>query len=269
HLFEAGPRLGGQFRMACRIPGKEDYADTGDYFEAELAALGVEVSLDTRVEEIAELAGYDGVAVATGVVPAAVEIPGCELPHVLSYAEALDGRAIDPQSNVAIIGAGGIGVDVAHLLSHRGGSREDFYTRYGLAGHDRASLPPAARQVTLMRRGKRAGERIGPSTRWAVLAELRAAGVTVLTEISYERIEPGVVWIRDAAGAPIAVPADVVVIAAGQRSEQRLGLALEVAERPHLVIGGAARAEELDAERAFREGLHVPKRIGQLIASRP
>jgi hypothetical protein len=101
------------------------------------------------------------------------------------------------------------------------------------------------------------------------LAELKRAGVRTLTEIAYERIEPGVVHVRAATGDAIAVPGDLVVIAAGQHAEQSLGLALEVAGRPHLVIGGALRAEELDAERAFREGLHAPRQLGQILSLRP
>jgi 2,4-dienoyl-CoA reductase (NADPH2) len=125
------------------------------------------------------------------------------------------------------------------------------------------------RMVTLMRRGERVGDRIGPSTRWAVLAELRTAGVKTLTGIRYERIEPGAVWIRDPAGEPAAVPADTVIVCAGQRPELALAARLQAAGRPHLVIGGALGAEELDAERAFREGLTAPERLGQILSMRP
>ena len=116
-LFEASERLGGQFRMACRIPGKEDFAGTITYFEAELERLGVTVRLGTAVREAGALAGFDCVVVATGVLPRPVELPGADLPHVVSYAELLHGSAWG--ESVAIIGAGGIGVDVAHLVSHR------------------------------------------------------------------------------------------------------------------------------------------------------
>ncbi len=259
-LYEAGERLGGQFRMASRIPGKEDYGLTGDYFASELAALGVTVSLGSRIDDASAVAGYDGVVVATGVSPREIDLPGAHLDHVVSYAELLSGDRPDVNGSVAIIGAGGIGVDVAHLLSHRGG----FYARYGLRGQQQTSSPPV-RAVTLMRRGERVGERIGPSTRWAVLAELRAAGVRTLTGIEYERIEPGTVWIRDPGGETMAVAADVVVVCAGQRPERGLAAQLEAAGKPHLVIGGAAGAEELDAERAFREGLAAPERLGQVI----
>jgi 2,4-dienoyl-CoA reductase (NADPH2) len=262
-LFEAGAALGGQFRMASRIPGKEDYGVTGEYFASELAELGVEVMLRTAVRDAPALADYDGVVVATGVVPREIDLPGAQLDHVVSYAELLSGDRPEVHGSVAIIGAGGIGVDVAHLLSHRGG----FYARYGLRGETSGGSAPV-RTVTLMRRGERVGERIGPSTRWAMLAELKAAGVRTLTGIEYERIEPGRVWIRDPAGEPVAVPADTVVVCAGQRPARGLVAHLEAADRPHLVIGGALGADELDAERAFREGLTAPERLGQIMSMR-
>ena len=191
-LFEASDRLGGQFRMACRIPGKEDFALTIAYFEAELARLGVSVHRGSPVRDAGAVADFDCVVVATGVLPRPVDLPGADLPHVVSYAELLrDGGAWGER--VAIIGAGGIGVDVAHLVSHRD---VDFYASYGLdppGRPARAPAPPARAHVTLMRRGTRVGERIGPSTRWAVVQELRMAGVEILTGVAYERIEPGAV----------------------------------------------------------------------------
>ena len=117
---------------------------------------------------------------------------------------------------------------------------------------------PRGGEITLLRRGRRVGERIGPSTRWAVLAELKSAGVRTLTEIAYDRIEPGTLHVRTAEGAPVAVAADTVVIAAGQLSERRLADELADAGVAHVVIGGADDAGELDAERAFRQGLEAP-----------
>jgi 2,4-dienoyl-CoA reductase (NADPH2) len=263
-LHEAGDALGGQFRMAALIPGKEDYGATGPYFAEELDRLGVDVRLRSRVSGVEVVGDADAVVVATGVVPATVDIPGAELPHVLTYAQLLDGREVEPHISVAIVGAGGIGVDVAHRLSHVPGT---FYARYGLLG---GGPPPAARPapVTVMRRGARIGERIGPSTRWAMLAELKAAGVRTLTGVTYERIEPGVMHVRAQDGGAVEVPAELVIICAGQRPERSLAAAFDVAGITHLVIGGAHRADELDAERAFREGLHAARRIGQLIGSR-
>ena len=120
-----------------------------------------------------------------------------------------------------------------------------------------------------MRRGARIGERLGPSTRWAVLAELKRAGVRTLTGAAYERIEPGVLHVREADGTALAAPANTVVICAGQHSERSLADELAGAGIAHVVIGGAHDASELDAERAFREGLESPVRIARLIGSRP
>ncbi len=267
-LFEASDRLGGQFRMACRIPGKEDFALAVAYFEAELERLGVAVRLGARVRDAGELAPFDCVVVATGVLPRPIDLPGVDLPHVASYAELLLGDGVAAGDAVAIIGAGGIGVDVAHLISH--GANADFYAAYGLAppGFDSAParvVPTRRPAVTLMRRGTRVGERIGPSTRWAVVQELRMAGVEILTGVAYERIEPGSVLIRDAEGAERRVPADAVVIAAGQEPETALARSLAGAGRPHVVIGGAGGAAELDAERAFREGARTPLAVAQLL----
>ena len=267
-LFEAASRLGGQFRMACRIPGKEDFAQTIEYFEAELARLGVSVQLESPLSDPVALDGFDCVVVATGVVPRPIDLPGVDLPHVVTYAELLHGEAPPPDASVAIIGAGGIGVDVAHLVSHRDA---DFYAAYGLdppglpAAPASAPAAPSTRAVTLMRRGTRVGEHIGPSTRWAVVQELRMAGVEILTGIAYERIEPGAVVIRDAGGAERRVAADTVVIAAGQEPETALARSLAGAGRPHVLIGGAAGAAELDAERAFREGARVPLAVAELL----
>ena len=272
-LFEAASRLGGQFRMACRIPGKEDFALTVAYFEAELARLGVDVCLDRPVHEAGVVNGFDCVVVATGVAPRPIDLPGADLPHVVSYAELLHDRPWG--ESVAIIGAGGIGVDVAHLISHRD---VEFCASYGLdpprarvapataPGPGPGPAPPGRARVTLMRRGTRVGERIGPSTRWAVVQELRMAGVEILTGVGYERIEAGAVVIRDAEGAERRVEADTVVIAAGQEPETALARSLARAGKPHVVIGGAGGAAELDAERAFREGAGTPEAVAELLA---
>jgi 2,4-dienoyl-CoA reductase (NADPH2) len=254
-LFDAAERLGGQFRMARRIPGKEDFARTISYFEAELPRLGVSVSLGVRIEDAAAVERFDAVVVATGVQPRTIDLPGAELPHVVSYAELLLDRGGKCERPVAIIGGGGIGVDVAHMLSDEGTS---FYVAHGLAA-TRAQRHRAP--VTLMRRGRRVGERIGPSTRWAVLQALRQAGVEILTGLAYERIEPGFVSILDERGRAREIPAETVVVAAGQRSEGSLAATLARADRPHVVIGGASSAAELDAERAFREGAQAPRAI--------
>jgi 2,4-dienoyl-CoA reductase (NADPH2) len=193
---------------------------------------------------------------------------------VHSYAELLhpDASPVALDGPVAIIGAGGIGVDVAHLLSHHEGGDplERFYAAYGLRGAvvpDEAFASP--RPVTLMRRGEgRVGQSIGPTTRWVTVGALRRAGVEILTGVAYERIEPGAVHVTDAGGVARAVAADTVIVCAGQESDAGLAATLAAVGVPHLVIGGAAQAGELDAERAFRAGAEVPARVAGLIASR-
>jgi 2,4-dienoyl-CoA reductase (NADPH2) len=229
-LFEAEREVGGQFRLACKVPGKGDYAATVAYFAGELHRLGVEVRTGRAVEvdSMEDLAGAEAVILATGVRPRNPDLRGVELPHVRSYSRALletvgDGPAV-------VIGAGGIGVDVAHFLSHAGC------------------------RVTLMRRGAPIGEHIGRSTRWVLLRELRERGVEMLTGVSYERIAREGVLIRDAAGHSRLIEARRVVIAAGQEPHDPLSAALERAGRKFRVVGGARASGELDAVRAFREG---------------
>jgi 2,4-dienoyl-CoA reductase (NADPH2) len=272
-LFEAADELGGQFRMACRIPGKADFALTGRYFEDELARLGVELVLGRRVDAD-ELASYDAVVVATGVIPRGVPLEGADLPHVLSYAELL--LADDPLAlvgeRVAIIGAGGIGTDVAHMLSEHDG----FYERYGLEppvamdvlAQKRAQTSTASaqrREITLMRRAGRIGDGVGASTRWVVVQELQKAGVELLTGVRYERIEPGAVVVS-LDGAERRIEADSVIIAAGQEPERSLVDALAARGQAHVVVGGAAGAERLDAGRAFRDGFGASARVAQALA---
>ena len=278
-LFEAAAQLGGQFRMARRIPGKEDFALTGEYFAGELERLGVDLRLGARAGADA-LAGFDAVVVATGVVPRPVALPGAELAHVLSYAQLLaaDGDPLElVGERVAIIGAGGIGVDVAHLLSLDRG--QSFYARYGLEPdlvgqrHTRVCLWPTSsvqlrRQVTLMRRGGRIGDGIGASTRWVVVQELRDAGVELLAGVAYERIEPGGVVVRLEDGSQRRVAADTVVIAAGQEPERSLADTLAARGLAHVVIGGAADAAGLDAGRAFRDGLGAPAAVLGVLRAR-
>ena len=270
-LFESADELGGQFRMACRIPGKEDFARTGRYFEEELSRLGVEVVLRARVDADA-LAAFDAVVVATGVVPRSVPLPGVDLPHVLSYAELLlaDHPAALVGERVAIIGAGGIGTDVAHMLSEHDG----FYERYGLEPPSSGQIGPIApiwpvgpallRRVTVMRRAGRIGDGVGASTRWVVVQELQKAGVELLTGVEYERIEADAVVVRHD-GAERRIEADTVVIAAGQEPERSLANALAARGQAHVVIGGAAGAEQLDAGRAFRDGFGAPAAIAQAL----
>jgi 2,4-dienoyl-CoA reductase (NADPH2) len=266
-LYEARDELGGQFRWARQVPGKEDYGATISYFGSELRRLGVHLHLGHEVgEDDADvIAGCAGVVLATGVHPRVVEIPGASLPHVVDYAEAFEAGLGDARS-VAIVGAGGIGVDLAHLLTHES---DDFFERYGVE-------PPAVEtysriegvslhskrlsggaNVTLMRRSGRIGAGIGRTTKWVWLDALKHAGVQTRTGVSYRRITPAGIEIELEDGGVETIAADRVVIAAGQERRDELRPLLERLEVPHCVVGGALNPSELNAVRAFGDGLRA------------
>lgn len=233
-LYEAAAALGGQFQLASRIPGKADYARTVDYFQEELRRLGVDVRLRHPMDtgSVGELERYDGVIVATGVVPKRIDLPGVDLPLVRSYPDAvLHIETVDDP--VAVIGAGGIGVDIAHLLSETG------------------------RRVSLLCRGDVVGKGIGRSTRWVLLQALRSRGVEIFTGVSYLNIAAEGVWLRERSGSPRLIEARTVVIAAGQECCDDLSPTLERRGWSYRVVGGAHSARELDGVRAFREGAHA------------
>jgi 2,4-dienoyl-CoA reductase (NADPH2) len=259
-LFEAENELGGQFRMARRIPGKADFNETIRYFTNELSRLGVLVRLNTRCTGASALRAFDGIVLATGVLPRRADVSGADLPNVVTYAQLLLGE-VEAGQRVAIVGAGGIGVDVAHYLS-RGEANVDETTRFlyeqGLAApSDGALLVTGRKDVALMRRGRTIGEQIGKTTRWAILAALRAAGVTTFANVAYDGIVPGGVRIRDAEGVARFVEADTVVIAAGQERNDALAAPIADLGVPYRVVGGAKDAAELNAVRAFEEGLRA------------
>jgi 2,4-dienoyl-CoA reductase (NADPH2) len=285
HLYEAREELGGQFRWARLVPGKEDYGATISYFESELQRIGVHLHLGRELgEDDADLlADCAGVVLATGVHPRAVDIPGSSLPHVVDYATAFESGIGDTRS-VAIVGAGGIGVDLAHLLTHEPGAAADFYERYGVApppvvrnarmasisnravsypamgrvSHTASGPIPGRRpEVTLMRRSGRVGSGIGISTRWVWLDALKHAGVQTRTGLSYRQITLDGIEIVLDDGTVKAIVADRVVIAAGQERRDELRPLLERLEVPHRVVGGAENPSELNAVRAFGDGLRA------------
>lgn len=242
-VFEACAELGGQFRLAARVPGKADYGESVHYLAAEITRLGGRIHTGHRItpEDAARLSAFDGVIVATGVVPRRVEITGADLPHVLDYASAFEPGALGER--VVVIGGGGVAVDLAHLAGHR------------VPGGDADSSPP--RQISVLMRGDKLGRNLGRSTRWAVLAELRRAGTRIELRISSLSISSDGVRYTDADGVARSVPADTVVIAAGQVPNDQLpGMLATLRESGvwHRVVGGARDAHGLDAVRAFAEG---------------
>jgi 2,4-dienoyl-CoA reductase (NADPH2) len=397
-LFEADAHLGGQFTLAARIPTKEDYALTVAHYASRLAELGARVELG-HTPTIEELSAFAGVVVATGVRPRALELPGHDLPHVLSYERAiLDGV---PDGRVVIVGGGGIGIDTAKflVLSHDPAERaREFEQRFtlpgpstwlegdalpqrtrvregagapsprgaastagaagagvavgpqggtagtgaaagaagpgvggvgtststlggvadgaspggqarhaadadtagagagaGAAGRDGAGAhvgrhaavsatesvveagsdfggttggagaylmrPRPGSDVTILRRSGKFGAGMGITSRWVALGELRDAGVQFVSDLSYERITPDGVEVVLSDGSRQLIPADVVIVCAGQVSHDPLSVELAARGVRHEIVGGALDATRVDAVRATRQGIDAARRL--------
>ena len=269
-LFEAEPEIGGHFRMAMRIPGKEEFAETIRYYRRQLELHRVDLRLGARVDAAALAgAGWDQVVVATGLRPREPAIPGLDHPMVMGYSEAILGlRPIGSQ--VAIIGAGGIGFDVAELVSHAGPSaaleREVFAREWGIdfEHHPRGGVAGVAPQVAraprevflLQRKPTSHGRGLGPTTGWAHKIALKRRGVHMLRGVEYQRIDDNGLTLR-VEGELRLLPVDTVIVCAGQESERGLYDALRGARDAVHLIGGADVALEIDAKRAIDQACRL------------
>jgi len=267
-LIEADAEIGGQFNMAKRIPGKEEFYETLRYFRHELDASGVNVQLSTRatVDSLTG-GGYDDVVLATGVLPRTPDIEGVDHPKVLRYIDVLRGGAKVGRT-VAVLGAGGIGFDVAEFLTQAGESAtlvpEKFYGEWGIdpsyahAGGLRPPVPETSpRKVFLMqRKTSKVGDGLGKTTGWIHRTSLKHRGVEMIPGVTYRRIDDeGLhVTIDD---APHVLPVDNVVLCTGQEPLRELAEGLQAAGVRVHVIGGADVAAELDAKRAIKQGTEL------------
>jgi 2,4-dienoyl-CoA reductase (NADPH2) len=270
-LWDKAGQVGGQLNMAKTIPGKEEFVGLVDWFAAMLARHGVELRLG-HAPDPSEVSGYDEVIVATGVVPRDPGIPGQDGPNVLSYVDVLRGKA-PVGRRVAVVGAGGIGFDVAEYLVHDGASPTErpelWRTEWGVADPDahRGGLAPegprpepAAREVTLLqRKAEKPGKRLGKTTGWIHRASLKMKGVKTLTGVNYERIDADGLHVTfgEARGDPALIEVDTIVLCAGQEVERSLADALIAGGISCHVIGGADVAAELDAKRAIDQGARL------------
>jgi 2,4-dienoyl-CoA reductase (NADPH2) len=263
-LFEAAPEIGGQFNLARRIPGKEEFAETLRYFRTRLAQLGVELRLGHRAsaDELAA-ARFDRVVLATGVTPRRPELRGLDHPSVAGYADVIEGRRV-PGARVAIVGAGGIGFDVAELLTHGGGEVDPlraFRAEWGIdetygarGGVAKPVRPAPPRQVFLLqRKAAKVGASLAKTTGWIRRTLLAERGVTMLSGVTYEAVDDAGLHVR-VGGEARTLPVDTVVICAGQEPRRELAAALEAKGVAVTVIGGADVAAELDARRAIGQG---------------
>ncbi len=265
-LFDAAGEIGGQFNLAKRVPGKEEFYETLRYYKNQLAELGVEVRLDTRVDAnlIAE-GGFDHTIVATGVSPRTPDIPGIDHPSVIGYIDAITGRK-PVGSKVAIIGAGGIGFDVAELITHEGPSgamdvdvfaREwgiDFeqYPRGGVTGIE-PEVWRADREVWLMqRKDTKVGRGLGKTTGWTHRLTLSRRGVHMVNSVQYERIDDrGLHALIN--NEPKTLEVDTIIICAGQEPLRELHESLQARGLTSELAGGAYEALELDAKAAINQ----------------
>jgi 2,4-dienoyl-CoA reductase (NADPH2) len=262
-LFDAEPVIGGQFNLARRIPGKEEFSETLRYFATRLRQLGVEQRLGARATADM-LVGFDEVVLATGVVPRRIDIPGADHAKVCGYADVVSGR-IQAGPRVALVGAGGIGFDVAEYLVQPAPSPTLDLDRWmGEWGVDPsfespgALAPPRpeapARQVWLLQRSPgKPGAKLGKTTGWIHRASLKAHAVHMLSGVEYLGVDDTGLRIRHE-GREQTLPVDHVVVCAGQEPLRDLLAPLQAAGRQPHVIGGAQLAAELDAKRAIDQG---------------
>ena len=266
-LYEAAADIGGQFNMARRIPGKEEFNETLRYFRRRIEQTGVDLQLNWRVTSEELLAGgFDEVVLATGVLPRVPTIAGIDHPRCVSYVDVLYGR-VEVGATAAIIGAGGIGFDVAEFLSHgdespsldrdaffrEWGIDPTFQARGGIEGIERR-LPANPRQLYLLqRKSGKVGAGLGKTTGWIHRISLRDRGVEMLPACVYERIDDEGLHIA-INGEQRLLAVDHVVICAGQEPLRELQDDLVAGGQPVHLIGGADVAVELDAKRAIAQG---------------
>jgi 2,4-dienoyl-CoA reductase (NADPH2) len=268
-LFEKEKTLGGQFKLASQVPGKAEYLSSIEFWESEIKRLGGKLSLGRTIKGAFEIKGFDEVIIATGVKPRKPSIPGINLPHVYSYNDLLSGK-VAPKHIMVIIGAGGIGVDVATYILNRDSKMDydpkEFFKHWGIDPNQRSGLTPGFKaertrlSVTVLQRSQGGmGRGLGKTTGWIHRLDLKRTGVRYLNNLSYEEITNEGVRVKFKDGKTKLVPAQQVFICAGQESENSLVKICEDAKIPYRVIGGAKLAGELDAKRAIRDAWELTR----------
>ncbi len=270
-LFEKANEVGGQLNMAKVIPGKEEFIGLVDWYRVMVENSDIDLRLGVQATA-ADLDGFDDIIVATGVLPRDPEIPGQDGANVLSYIDVLrDGAPVG--DSVVIVGAGGVGFDVAEFLAQKGESPTmdlaAWKAEWGISDPevDRAGLAPGgpvpeapARQITMLqRKSEKLGRRLGKTTGWIHRATLAMKDVKMVGGVNYERIDSQGLHVSfgESRANPDQIVAENVVLCAGQVSERSLvGQLSDVSAQIH-VIGGAETAGELDAKRAIDQGVRV------------
>lgn len=265
-LYDAAPEIGGQFNLAMRIPGKEEFSETLRYYGRQIELTGVKLYLNSPVTA-ADLndSDCDAVILATGISPRTLDIEGFDHEKTLSYRDVIKGAKVGKK--VAIIGAGGIGFDVAELLSHSGPSTSlsipafmaewgidmTFRSRGGVEGMA-PEITPSLREISLLqRKNSKIGAGLGKTSGWAHRTGLKNKGVTMIPGCEYHKIDDQGLHLS-VGGKPRVLDVDNVIICAGQSPLRDLADGLE---KPFQLIGGADVAAELDAKRAINQGTRL------------
>ncbi|MFD3188683.1 FAD-dependent oxidoreductase [Sedimentitalea sp. HM32M-2] len=270
-LFDRAAEIGGQLNMAKQIPGKEEFWGLVDWYRTMIAEAGVRTELNREVTAD-DLAGFDEIVIATGVVPRDPQIPGQDGSNVVDYIDVLRHKA-PVGKRVAVIGAGGIGFDVSEFLAHEGTSPTEslplWMQEWGVADPEdhRSGLAPegpqphpSPREITLLqRKASKHGKGLGKTTGWIHRAALKMKDVKFVGGVNYEAVESGGLRVSfgEARENPTLIPADTIVLCAGQLPERSLADALIARGATPHVIGGADVAAELDAKRAINQGTRL------------
>ena len=273
-LFDAADEIGGQFNLAKRIPGKEEFYETLRYYGRMIEKLGVDLQLNTRVDaDMLAAGGYDNIIMATGITPRTPDVEGIDHPMVIGYIDAIKGNK-PVGKKVAVIGAGGIGFDVSELISHDGVSgamdvdvfaREwgvDFvnHPRGGVTGVEPITAK-ADREIFLMQRKETpVGRGLGKTTGWTHRMALGRRGVKMMNGVEYVRIDDdGLHIMRD--NKPELLAVDTVIVCAGQDPARELYDAAQANGLPVALVGGAYEAAELDAKAAINQACHMAAEV--------
>ena len=267
-LYDAASEIGGQFNIAKQVPGKEEFYETLRFYARQIELTGVTLKLNTRVSaQDLSAAGFDQVVLATGVTPRLPAIEGIDHPKVLSYLEVLRDKR-DVGHTVALIGAGGIGFDVAEYLLHSGTSPSldpaKFFAEWGVdtsyaqrGGLMEAHIEKSPRQVFLLqRKASKVGDGLGKTTGWIHRTSLKNRHVQMIPGVTYRKVDDAGLHITVGDKDQI-IPADTIVVCAGQDPQRELQAALTQAGVTVHLIGGADVAAELDAKRAIKQGFEL------------
>ncbi|MFK5979980.1 MAG: NADPH-dependent 2,4-dienoyl-CoA reductase [Rhizobiaceae bacterium] len=270
-LFEQKQNLGGLLNLASQVPDKSEFQELLRFLKNRIKRGKVEVQLNSA-PDVAELAGFDEIIIATGVKPRVPQIEGIDHQNVAFYDDILSGKRM-AGSRVAIVGSGGVGIDVAEFIIH-GGPRtpnlEEFSREFGVTQEscvaggftaDTQYCPEPKRKVTLLQRGSgKVGQNLSVTTRWIKLKRLHRAGVISLANVEYLAIDDEGLHV-EIGSIPRLIEADTIVICAGQISNTSLPNELDAANISYNLVGGAKAADELDAMRAIDEATRLAMKI--------